>query len=52
MLVVVIVASALAAIRARNEKAGRQVAFAGSIVVILAGAFWFVERVFFPGGLL
>jgi hydrogenase/urease accessory protein HupE len=50
MVVVVIVASALAALRARSEKAGRQLAFAGSIVVILAGAFWFVQRVFFPGG--
>ena len=28
--------------------AGRQVAFAGSLVVIAAGAFWFVQRVFFP----
>jgi len=26
-------------------------AFAGSIVVIVAGTFWFVQRVFFPGGL-
>jgi hydrogenase/urease accessory protein HupE len=52
MLVVVVVASALAALRARNEKVGRQIAIAGSIVVIVAGAFWFVERVFFPGGLL
>jgi hypothetical protein len=51
MLVVVIVASALAALRARSEWAGRKVAFAGSILVILAGAFWFVQRVFFPGGL-
>jgi hydrogenase/urease accessory protein HupE len=50
MLVVVIVASALAALRSKSEKAGRQIAFAGSIVVILAGAFWFVQRVFFPGG--
>jgi hypothetical protein len=24
----------------------------GSWVVIAAGAFWFVERVFFPGGLV
>jgi hypothetical protein len=24
---------------------------AGSVVVILAGAFWFVQRVFFPGGI-
>jgi hydrogenase/urease accessory protein HupE len=46
MLVVVVVASALAALRARSEKAGRQVAMVGSVVVIAAGAFWFVERVF------
>jgi len=51
MLVVVIVASGLAALRAKNEIAARKVAFAGSIVVIVAGAFWFVQRVFFPGGL-
>jgi len=50
MLVVVIVAFALAALRSQSEKASRQVAFAGSIVVIVAGAFWFVQRVFFPGG--
>jgi hydrogenase/urease accessory protein HupE len=50
LFVVVIVASILAALRARSERAGRQIAFAGSIVVILAGAFWFIERVFFPGG--
>jgi hydrogenase/urease accessory protein HupE len=51
LLVVVTVASALAAVRARNETAGRRLAFAGSIVVIAAGAYWFVERVFFPGGM-
>jgi len=51
MLVVVVVASILAAIRSRSEKAGRQVAFAGSICVIVAGGFWFVQRVFFPGGI-
>jgi hydrogenase/urease accessory protein HupE len=51
MLVVLIVASGLAALRLRSEKIGRQVAFSGSIVVIVAGMFWFVERVFFfPGG--
>jgi hydrogenase/urease accessory protein HupE len=48
MVVVLIVASALAALRARSESVGRKVAFIGSILVILAGAFWFVERVFFP----
>ena len=52
LLVVVAVASALAALRSRSEAAGRQLAFAGSIVVIAAGAFWFVQRVFFPGGIL
>jgi hydrogenase/urease accessory protein HupE len=51
MVVVVLVASALAALRARSEWAGRKVAFAGSILVIAAGAFWFIQRVFFPGGL-
>jgi hydrogenase/urease accessory protein HupE len=51
LLIVLVVASALAWIRARNESAGRQLAFAGSIVVILAGAWWFIQRVFFPGGI-
>ena len=51
-LVVVAVASALAAIRARNEVAGRRLALAGSLVVIAAGTFWFIERVFFSGGTL
>ena len=51
LLFVVPVAALLAAVRARSEVAGRRVAFAGSIAVIAAGAFWFVERVFFstPG---
>jgi hydrogenase/urease accessory protein HupE len=46
MLVVILVATALAAVRKRSEWAGRQVAFAGSIFVIAAGVFWFVQRVF------
>src|SRR6185312_8010413 len=41
LLVVVAVASALAALRARSEAAGRRLAFAGSLVVIVTGAFWF-----------
>jgi hypothetical protein len=48
MAVVVVVATALAALRARSAQAGRQLATVGSIVVIVAGAFWFVQRVFFP----
>jgi hydrogenase/urease accessory protein HupE len=50
LLVVLVVASAFAALRARSETAGRRLVFAGSIVVAAAGTFWFVQRVFFPGG--
>src|SRR5262249_48067054 len=39
LLVVLAVASALAVLRSRSEAAGRRLAFAGSIVVIAAGAF-------------
>jgi hydrogenase/urease accessory protein HupE len=48
LAVVIVVASALAALRATNETLGRRLVVAGSIVVMAAGAFWFVERVFFP----
>jgi hydrogenase/urease accessory protein HupE len=51
LLVVVTVASALAALRSRSEWAGRQLAVAGSVIVMAAGAFWFIQRVFFPGGI-
>jgi hydrogenase/urease accessory protein HupE len=51
LLVVAVVATALAALRSRSESAGRQLAFAGSVAVMAAGAFWFVQRVFFPGGI-
>jgi hydrogenase/urease accessory protein HupE len=43
--IVVIVASALGVVRARNAVLGTRLATAGSVVVMLAGAFWFVERV-------
>jgi hydrogenase/urease accessory protein HupE len=48
--VVLSVASAIAFVRRRSEVAGRRLAFAGSIVVIAAGAFWFIQRVFFSSG--
>jgi hydrogenase/urease accessory protein HupE len=51
LLVVGVVATALAALRSRSEAAGRKLAVAGSIVVMAAGAFWFIQRVFFPGGI-
>jgi hydrogenase/urease accessory protein HupE len=51
LLVVAAVASAFAALRSRSEVAGRRLAYAGSLVVIAAGTFWFIQRVFFPGGM-
>ena len=48
---VVVVASALIVLRSRSHVAAQRVAYAGSVVVIAAGAFWFVQRVFFPGGM-
>ena len=51
LIVVLVVASALALLRARSAAAGRQLAFAGSLAVIAAGTFWFIQRVFFPAGL-
>jgi hypothetical protein len=39
----------LSAIRARSEAAGRRLAVAGSLIVMAAGAFWFIQRVFFVG---
>jgi hydrogenase/urease accessory protein HupE len=52
IFVVVLVASALMALRSTNEAASRRLAFAGSLAVIVVGAFWVVQRVFFPGGIV
>lgn len=48
--VVLVVAAIVTALRSRSEVAGRRLALAGSLVVIAAGATWFVQRTFFPGG--
>jgi hypothetical protein len=50
LLIVVALTMVFSALRARSDGAGRRLAFAGSIVVVAAGAFWFVQRVFFPSG--
>jgi hypothetical protein len=47
VLIVAVIAGALAAVWRRNRIAGHRLAYAGSILVIVAGAYWFVERVFF-----
>jgi hydrogenase/urease accessory protein HupE len=48
--IVLIVASALMAIRQRSPRLGERLAVAGSVIVMLAGGYWFVERVFLTGG--
>lgn len=45
--IVVTVATALAALRSRNQALSRQVVVVGSALVILAGSYWFIKRVFF-----
>jgi hydrogenase/urease accessory protein HupE len=47
LAVVIVVASVLSEIRSKSPDTGRRLAVAGSVVVIAAGAFWFVQRVFF-----
>ena len=44
-VVVLIVASALAAIQARRPTVARKIVLAGSVVVIAAGSYWFAQRV-------
>jgi hypothetical protein len=51
LVVVVPCALALAALARYSVMARARLAMVGSVVVVAAGAFWFVERVFFPGGL-
>jgi len=49
--IVVVVAALFAVLRRRSAATGRRLVQVGSAAVIAAGAFWFVERVFFAGGL-
>lgn len=50
LAIVIPVASLIAAMGRRSPAWGRRLAFGGSIAVILAGTFWFVERTLFSGG--
>lgn len=45
--IVILAASLLAAVRYRNPALGKRIATIGSVIVILAGSFWFIQRVFF-----
>ncbi len=44
-VIVVVVAAALNRLRQKNSTLARRVVTAGSVIVMAAGAFWFVERV-------
>ena len=52
LAVVVPLALALGWLWKRHPRRARQLATAGSVAVVLAGGYWFVERTFFPGGIL
>ena len=49
LLIVLIVATALTSVRRRSDVMGHRVAWTGSVLVIVAGAYWFVQRILFPG---
>jgi hypothetical protein len=44
-ILVIVVASLLAILRARSPKHAQRLVTAASIVVVLAGGYWFVQRV-------
>ena len=44
-VIVIVVSSALMLLRGRNAPLAARLATAGSVIVMLAGAFWFVERI-------
>jgi HupE / UreJ protein len=44
-IIVVIVAAVLGFVRTRSPRLALRLAHAGSIVVILAGAYWFIQRI-------
>lgn len=49
LVIVLVAAYLLHMIRQRSEKRARQIATIGSLAVMAAGAYWFVERVFLTG---
>ena len=51
LALVVPLALALAVLERQRPMAAHRIALVGSVVVALAGAWWFVERVFFPEGI-
>ena len=52
LLIVIVAGLAFASLRARNQALGGRMVYVGSIAVILGGAYWFIQRVFFPSGIV
>jgi hypothetical protein len=50
LAIVLVVATLLAMMRRRHPSGSRAVAIGGSVIVVAAGAYWFVQRVFFTAG--
>jgi hypothetical protein len=50
LAIVLAVAAALRAIARRDPLIARRLVVAGSVIVVAAGTYWFVERVFLTGG--
>jgi hypothetical protein len=50
MAIVAVVALLLASIRRQSVTLGNRLAVAGSVGIVAAGSYWFVERVFLTGG--
>lgn len=50
LAIVIAVAAALSTVRRHSMRAADRLATVGSVAVVLAGAYWFVQRVFLTGG--
>lgn len=51
LIVVLLLGGAMLALHRRFPGRARSVAVAGSVIVACVGVYWFIERVFFPGGI-
>jgi hydrogenase/urease accessory protein HupE len=52
ILTILTVGAGIAALRRRSPEAARRLVYVGSAAVIVAGIYLFVQRVFFPGGIV
>jgi hydrogenase/urease accessory protein HupE len=52
VFIIFAIGSALSALRRRSPIASRRLVFGGSLIAIAGGVYWFIQRVFFPGGVV